>query len=181
MAQDSSNSESLSTAFHEAGHVLIHEIFGRPYTDVSVAEVGKEGVNYSYPDPQKDSPAIEKLIYACICYAGAIAEDKFNFLPDVAKEELGRTIAYGVMSLDSDLAKFKNLHLPQGSYEKVQEVVSNMVIENWKTVSTIAQALYEKKHITSENIKLLLDQTGFISNRDFYVQQLKNLQEALEI
>ena len=106
------NSSPLSTAFHEAGHVLIHEIFDLPYINVLVTEAGKEGVNYSYPDPKPTSPDIDKLIYACVCFAGAVAEDKFNFGHDAPKEDLGTSMLAGYGYPGSDATKFQELNLP---------------------------------------------------------------------
>ncbi|MFG6102045.1 hypothetical protein U2F10_07315 [Leptothoe sp. EHU-05/26/07-4] len=168
-------------AFHEAGHVLIHEIFDWPYTDVSVAEVGKEGVNYSYPDPQKDSPAQEKLIYACICCAGAVAEDKFNFPADTPREDLGKSF-YLRNTEGSDYEKYSELNLPPMSSERIMDdIVIDMILENWDSVSEIAQALHAKKRLSSNDVKQTLVKANFMRSQESCMQSLLDIQKTLGI
>ena len=170
--QNDINSSPLSTAFHEAGHVLIHEIFDWPYIDVSVTEAGKEGVNYSYPDPKPNSPDTDKLIYACVCCAGAVAEDKFKFGHDAPKENLGASLIAGYGYFRSDATKFQELRLPAGTLENILEITADIVLENWEAVSNIAQIINEQKHVCSEDIHKLLNETSFRKDTEQYLQRL---------
>jgi len=173
------NQSTLSAAFHETGHVLIHEVFGWSYTDAYVNEAGKEGVRYTYSDPREESPVLDKLIYACICLAGSIAEDKFD-RPNIKRKELGVSLIDGGLDQESDISKYYSLKFPPELFEEIIDATIDIILDNWEAVSKIATTLEKEGHLTNEDVKKLLNEADLTENKSIYMDRLEQIQKIID-
>jgi len=156
MEENTALEKTMKTAFHEAGHVFLHQVFKIPYTSVQINENINENVQKGSVHGAEEAP-IDDLIYACICFSGAVAQDKYTH-PSCLPEQYGESLQEGLWVNGSDLDKYKKLGLSENHFRPLLDFTIKIIIDNdnWELVSKIANALIKKKQLRSEEIKQIL-------------------------
>lgn len=179
MCSSSSAIEKLkATAFHEAGHVIVHEIFGWSYTNALIRSDGGT-VNYDYEEITKESPWLDQLIYACICLSGSVAEDKHRAC--LPPERYGASVWMAKAHIGEEMTdwdKYQSLKLSNPHYRLLQKFVNKLISENWSLIEKIAITLLERKELTFEEIQPMLD--GQREQRQLYIQELQAIPKKTE-
>jgi len=159
MEEDSILENMKKTAFHEAGHVFLHELCEIPYKSVQIFSE-QEGRVFG-----NEEPPIDPLIYACICFSGAVAQDKYAD-PSCSPKYYGISLQEGVGVNGSDFDQYKKLKLPENHFLPLLDTTRKAVIDidHWELISKIANAPMEKKKLQSEEVKQILE--GSNLNRD---------------
>jgi hypothetical protein len=181
--------ESISTSYHEAGHVIYGLIKGWKIEAVTIFELKKtkriNGFTH-YSDPpnlpkSRDSEIFEHFIVSEIGlkYAGLVAEkchfkkmsgsDKFPlFLRDGSSDDTLSAAA---------LIKTYNLAPPgrkRYSYKKKLIRETQVLIEeNWDAVTAVAHHLFKKKRLTFEDLRKILTKSGI--NKKYWKTQFANI------
>ena len=173
MEEDNALANMKKTAFHEAGHVFLHEVFEIPYKSVQInenAQIGEqEGVVHG-----DGEATIDNLIYACICFSGAVAQDKHTH-PSCSSEQYGLSLQEGLWVNGSDLDKYKKLGLYQNHFLPLLDITIKIIIDNWELVSKIANALIKKKKLQSEEVKQILGDWKLKEKQYLYTLELKEI------
>lgn len=161
------------TAFHEAGHTFMHELFDLPYEDVLVNEDGGE-LNFIYQEITKTSSLLSKLIYACICFSGSIAEDMYKYprgLDDSQDSIYGSSLYFG--GAITDLYKYQEMGLTRSYMNSLLDFTRKIIIDNWSIVETIANSLAKNKQLTSKEVKNLLSNCELKEKHHVYILELQ--------
>lgn len=173
MFETDSVSEKRGTAFHEAGHAFLHELFGLPYTDVQITE-GEERVSFTYPEPTSHDDLVTQLIYACACFSGSIAEDTYSQPSNADLSGFSLIIGGGIV----DNQKYRELNLPQSCRKPLLAITRKIILENWSHIEKIAESLLEKTSLTSAEVGQLLDRLDRLKleqQRQSYHAELQSL------
>lgn len=173
--------EWKASAFHETGHLIIHEIFGWKYINVLIQD-SERRVRYDYQEPTEDSCLIEKVIYACICLSGKVTENRYRLL--ASTKELGTPIwmdGAGVDGEVSDWYKYQALRLPSEYFPLLQKFAESIIIEHWPLISKIANILSMKKKLTFEEIQPILVRYNLGGKRQSYIRNLEAISQKVEL
>jgi len=175
----------ILTAFHETGHAFIHEIFELSYTDMEISFKNGGLLNSSYSDSEKitcNSPLIDKLFYACICFAGVISENEYKGVNYIVRD-------FSKLFEGGGACDWKNYQdiccqgicCFQDSWViPLRDITRKIITENWELVSKIANKLVEKKKMCSEEVKQLLGDWGLKEKQHRYILELERIpQEAI--
>ncbi len=175
MFQDNYRFDHLrGTAFHEAGHTFMHELFDFPYKDVLINEDGGE-LNFTYQEITEADPMLSKLIYSCICFSGSIAEDMYTYprgSDDSQDAIYGSSLFFG--GGITDLEKYQEMGLPKSYRESLLDFTRKIIIDNWLIISTIANSLVKNKHLTSKEVKELLSNYKLKEDYHVYILELQS-------
>jgi hypothetical protein len=176
MEEDDALENMRKTAFHEAGHVFLHEVFEIPYKSVQInenAQVGEhEGVVHG---DEEASIEIDELIYACICFSGAVAEDKYTY-PSYSPKNYGLSIQEG-----TDLDKYQQLGLHKNYFDPLLDSTIKIIIDNWELVSKIANALIKEKELRSEEVKQILGNWELKEKQYRYTLDIEEISRKLNL
>jgi hypothetical protein len=182
--------ELISTAFHEAGHVICGLLRYMKIPSVAVSRVNGrvEGfTHYELLDQETGDASIQnKLIMSeiYISYAGLLAEKAF-FKDSSGSERFPMVLKAG-SSPDlwnvAELIKKYDLAPPgpkrQLFKKKVCQDVSQLLEENWDEVKLIAHALYQKKKLDYNDIKNILTRKS--KHKDFWRNKFKDINILLD-
>lgn len=170
MCSSTSNEHKIwSTAYHEAGHAFMLILFGHNGVEIIVNESEEGEVRYSsYVAPESLIALIEKYIFACIAIAGSVSEDKF-----MDRKNPGYSLLYGG---GADAEQYQKLRLPHGSFLPLLDATNEIIEENWKLISKIADAAYIAKYLSKKEIDQLLSGVDMSQKRVMYEQKLENLE-----
>ena len=165
----------IPTAFHETGHAFIYEIFEVSYKDIEISFKGGGNLNSKY-SPEITSPLINKLFYACICFAGVISENEYKGV-NYTDKNLKELFKGGG---ECDLEMYKEMGFPKNYEIPLRDITKKIITENWELVSKIANKLVEKKKMCSEEVKQLLGDWGLKEKQHRYILELGRIpQEAI--
>lgn len=166
----------IETAFHETGHLFMFELFGCKYEDVSIN--GEEGI-VNGDDNIRTDTMLNKLIFACICFSGSIAEDLYKYPIDLDTpvESVYEECLYGSTLIVgggvADLYKYAEMSLCKHYESLLKCFTRKIIIDNWFMVSTIANSLAKKKRLTDKEVKILLGDFKLREKYDIYISELK--------
>lgn len=177
--------DDLCVAFHEAGHVFAHELFGCEYKCVTIEEKGKGKVSDGY---EGTDAMLDKLILACICFSGGIAEkqqywfslERKDFLISLDKPDFVDDF-YGFLKYDGageDVCKYQKIGLHESYRNPLLKFTGKIIAHNWNVVSIIANYLAERKRLTAKEVKKLLSDSRL---RELGVLKLKYIKELKEL
>lgn len=175
--EDTALENMKKTAFHEAGHVFLHEVFEMPYKSVQINENGQIGEQQGVVNGDGEA-WIDDLIYACVCFSGAVAQDKYTH-PSCLPENYGLSLQEGLWVNGSDLDKYKKLGLPENYFLPLLDTTIKIIIDNWELVSKIANALIKKKELQSEEVKRILGDWTLKEKQYLYTLELKEISRKL--
>jgi len=176
MFQDNYKSDDLrETAFHEAGHTFIHELFDFPYKDVLINEDGGE-LNFTYQEITEADSMLSKLIYSFICFSGSIAEDMYKYprgSDDSQDSIYGSSLYFG--GGITDLYKYQEMGLSRSYMESLLDFTRKIIIDNWLIISMIANSLVENKYLTDKEVKKLLSNCELKEKYHVYILELQSV------
>ncbi|MFN5302326.1 MAG: hypothetical protein ACK5C9_06705 [Pseudanabaena sp.] len=172
MEEDTALENMKKTAFHEAGHVFLHEVFKVPYTSVQINENVNENAQKGVVHGDGEAP-IDDLIYACICFSGAVSQDKCTH-PLCPPEQYGESLQEGLWVNGSDLDKYTKLGLSKNHFRSLLDFTIKIIIDNdnWELVSKIADALIKKKQLRPEEVKQIVGDLGLKEKQYLYTLDL---------
>lgn len=185
--------ELISTSYHEAGHTVFGLLHGMKIESVCVFQNKRnkrvEGfTHYNSPDMEEieDADLFNYLLNSeiCIKYAGLAAEkyhfktisgsDKFPiFLRDGSSDDTLTAAAlirqYNVAQPGKKRYAYK---------KKVIRETLHILQDNWEAVTLVAHALFQKNHLSYNELKDLLIKKS--SNKQFWKEQFKAINYICE-
>ena len=167
----------MPTAFHETGHSFIHEIFELLYTDMEISFKNGGNLNSRYSlEITSHSTLIDKLFYACICFAGVISENEYkggNYIDSNLSELFKK-------GGECDWKNYQDICCFPSSYDiPLRDITRKIIAENWKLVSKIANTLVKKEKMSSEEVKQILGDWGLKEKQHPYSSKLKTISKEL--
>ncbi len=165
------------SAFHEVGHLIIHEIFGLGYRDLRIIKIEHEGGSINFEGNlhsefgeeflNTTSPElIDKLRYACICLAGSVAEEKYLYPNN--DPTWGLLLATGF----SDFNEYNKLNLKNHYKKFLKDITKEIITETWESISKIASILVEKKKLKLEQFEQIWNSQEI---KQFFVPEEKQI------
>ena len=176
----------ISTSFHEAAHTIVGLINYIYIVDVSVAkETGGDGETnfnvYKNNEEIKDPELYKLLLYTDLLqiYAGLVGE-KLYYKDICGSPKLPMHLKSGSyldVAEAAEIIRKNNLAAPGNATrlfkKQIQADIEKLLIEHWYAVKIIAHALYKKKKLQSEEIKLLL--TRKIEQKNYWKDKFKKI------
>lgn len=121
-------------AYHEAGHAVIAYRFGYSLQSINILpDKKRNGICYIYGKPD-GNPEQEILILAAGDAAQKVKDPNDDSEPSITD--------YRKIWSITDKAT-----LPSGSYNRLLQEAKDLVIENWKAIESLAEALLEIKEL----------------------------------
>jgi hypothetical protein len=178
--------ELILTSYHEAGHAIYGLLKGMKIESVSVWENRKtkriDGfTHYSSPDITKfnDPELFNYWLYAEICcfYAG-LASEKYHFKYTSGSDKLPMFIKDGssndILSAAALINQYNLAPPGRKRYFYKKKLISNTskeLQEHWDAVTLIAHALFKKKRLNFNDLKIVLTKKSI--NRKFWKKQFE--------
>ena len=182
----------IPIAFHETGHSFIHEIFELRYTDMEISFKDGGNLNSQYSrEITPNSPLIDRLFCACICFAGVISENEYKGgkYIDSNFSELFKRGGECDWKIYSELFKkgeecdwkiYKDeCYCPDSYVIPLRDITRKIIVENWELVSKIAKTLVEKEKMSSEEVKQILGDWGLKERHYPYISELETISKKL--
>jgi hypothetical protein len=175
--------ELIAMCYHEASHIICGLVNYMEISDAGVMRNEEGYTNYVFYGPEdiKDK-ILEKILITNelqTCYAGLVGE-KLYYKNICGSDKFPLHLRIGSHSDLKEASKIINKHKLSESGKKrlvfkkqIQEDIKVMLLEHWDAVKILAHALYKKKKLTFEEIKLLLIKKS--ENKDFWRGRFKKI------
>lgn len=168
-----------AAAYHEAGHALLHAIFGERIDGLTVNADGTGKVSRFQALPIWDScpgllPDSQTMMGRCqsamISMAGAVAEDAFIGIgmPEILYES----------SAADDWEGIQKLNLPESLLFELQDLTCMAVGDNWSKVQALAEDLFIQRTMSPDEADKYLDGVNAFSA---YFEKIQDLVKAVAV
>jgi len=169
----------MSTAFHETGHAFIHEIFELSYIDMEISFENGGTLNSQYALEIENTCnllLIDRLFYACICFAGVISENEYKRV-NYTDKNFSESFKGGG---ECDWKNYQYICCFQDSWViPLRDITRKIIAGNWELVSKIANELFKEKKMKSEEVKQLLGDCGLKEQQNRYILELERISQEV--
>lgn len=184
--------ELIALAYHEASHAIIATFHFMKISSIRISnEKEMDGLteweNFFHAEYIIQDLQLQKLMISNeidVFYAGFVGE-KIYYKDISGSERFPQTLKYGS---ENDIAKASNLikkyslALPGKDRSKlkksIQSDISRLLIENWDAVKAVAHALYQRRKLNFDDLKLIL--TKKTKNKLLWKEKYKQIELLYE-